>query len=721
MTVGNHRQGHFSGPARQLTSQAMGRAILCDAKSASPWLSPLGSAAGVRRIQTTDMSENSLMRAMKNLFIGRERDLADNHLFHKLSLVALLAWVGLGADGLSSSCYGPEEAYKVLLAFPHLAVFVALMAAATVVIICVSYSQIIALFPAGGGGYLVASRLLSPTAGVISGSALLIDYVLTISISVASGMDALFSFLPASWLAWKLAASVGGILFLTILNLRGVRESVLFLAPVFAAFLITHGFAVFYAFGAHASALATLPGDTLNAVHGASAQFGLIGMFALLLRAYSMGAGTYTGIEAVSNGLPILREPRVRTGRRTMVLMAISLAGMVAGLLVAYLLIGVHPVEGKTLNAVLLEQLAAGWPGWLGSTFVKLALTSAAALLLIAAQAGFLDGPRVLANMALDRWMPARFTALSDRFVTQNGVLIMGFASLAVLVFTRGDVELLVVLYSINVFITFSLSQAGMVRHWWQVRKEDPSWMWRFVINAVGFSLTFFILVTLTWMKIFSGGWVTIVMTSALIAIAFAVRRHYDGVRKQIANLDSIVEAAELPAQPGAKDFAPTSNRTAVVFVNGFNGLGLHTLLGAVRLFGGGFRRMVFVQIGILDAGNFKGSDEIDRLRTHVKHEADRYVSFVRARGGEADAVTAVGHEVLDELGKLLPGLIEKNPNVIFFTGQLVFERETFLSRFLHNYTAFALQRRLFLRGLPCAIVPIRVLEPVDSLAQAPA
>jgi amino acid transporter len=651
------------------------------------------------------------MRAMKNLFIGRERELTDHRLFHKLSLVAMLAWVGLGADGLSSSCYGPEEAYKVLLGHPPLAVFVALMTAATVAIICVSYSQIIALFPAGGGGYLVASRLLSPTMGVVSGSALLIDYVLTISISVASGMDALFSFLPASWLPLKLAASAAGILFLTVLNLRGVRESVILLAPVFGLFLVTHGFAVFYAFGSHAGALAMLPGDTLKAVHGASAELGMLGVLALLLRAYSMGAGTYTGIEAVSNGLPILREPRVRTGRRTMVLMAISLGGMVAGLFVVYLLLGVHPVAGKTLNAVALEQLVTAWPGWLGSTFVKLALTSAAALLLIAAQAGFLDGPRVLANMALDRWMPSRFTALSDRFVTQNGVLIMGVASLVVLLLTRGEVGLLVVLYSINVFITFSLSQAGMVRHWWQARREDSSWGWRLAINAVGFGLTFSILVTLAWMKFFSGGWVTLLMTAALIAISFAVRRHYEDVRKQLANLNSIVEAAELPAQAGANDFAPTSNRTAVILVNGFNGLGLHTLLGAVRLFGGGFRRMVFVQIGIVDAGNFKGSDEIERLRTHVKQEAGRYVKFVQARGGEAEAVTAVGNEVLDELGKLVPDLVERNSNVIFFTGQLVFERETFLTRWLHNYTAFALQRRLFLRGLPCAIVPIRVLE----------
>ncbi|MDD2764612.1 MAG: APC family permease [Opitutaceae bacterium] len=659
------------------------------------------------------MTDNSLMRTVKNLFIGRERDLAERGLFHKLSLVALLAWVGLGADGLSSSCYGPEEAYKVLLAHPSLALFVAIMTTATVVIICASYSQIIALFPAGGGGYVVASRLLSPTAGVVSGSALLIDYVLTISISVASGMDALFSFLPESWLAWKLAAAVAGILFLTVLNLRGVRESVLLLVPVFSLFLLTHTFAVLYAFGTHAGALAALPGDTVKAVHGASAEIGVFGVIALLLRAYSMGAGTYTGIEAVSNGLPILREPRVRTGRRTMVLMAISLGGMVAGLLVAYLLLGVHPVAGKTLNAVLLEQLAAGWPAWLGGTFVKVALTSAAALLLIAAQAGFLDGPRVLANMALDRWMPSRFTALSDRFVTLNGVLIMGAAALLVLLLTRGAVDLLVVLYSINVFITFSLSQLGMVRHWWQVRHAEAAWWRRLAINAVGLALTSFILVTLVVLKFHDGGWVTLLMTTALVALAFAVRRHYESVRKQLTNLDSIVEVAELPPPPGSKDFAPASNRTAVVLVNGFNGLGLHTLLGAVRLFGGGFRRMVFVQIGVLDAGNFKGTDEIERLRGHVQREGERYVRFVQTRGGEAEAVTAVGHEVLDELGKLVPNLVARHANVVFFTGQLVFERETVFTRLLHNYTAFALQRRLFLRGLPCAIVPIRVLEPV--------
>ncbi len=660
------------------------------------------------------MSGNNFFRSVKHVFIGRSRDLTEHGLFHKLSLVAILAWVGLGADGLSSSCYGPEETYKVLLAHPPLALFVAAMSAVTIALICASYSQIIALFPSGGGGYVVASRLLSPAAGVVSGSALLIDYVLTIGISVASAMDALFSFLPPEWLAWKVAAGSAGIVLLTVLNLRGVRESVVIWVPVFFLFLITHVFIIGYAFATRGAGLGALVGDTAQSVHAVSTEVGTLGLLALLLRAYSVGAGTYTGIEAVSNGLPILREPRVRTGRRTMVLMALSLGGMVAGLLVAYLLVRVAPVEGKTLNAVLFESLTAGWPAWLGGTFVKVSLSSAAALLFIAAQAGFLDGPRVLASMALDRWMPARFAALSDRFVTLNGVLLMGGAALAVLLLTRGDVGLLVVLYSINVFVTFSLSQLGMVRHWWLVRREEKAWRQRLAVNAVGLGLTSFILVTLVILKFHDGGWVTVLLTAALVAVAFAVHRHYEDVRHKLVRLDDILEAAKT-VTPGSRELAAPANsraRTAVVFVNGYNGLGLHTLLGAVRMFGGGFKRFVFVHIGVVDAGNFKGADEIGHLRAHAAAECARYVSFVQQRGGEAAAVTAIGHEIIAELEKLLPELTAQYPDAVFFGGQLVFERETFFTRLLHNYTAFALQRRLFLRGLPCAVVPIRITQP---------
>jgi amino acid transporter len=235
-------------------------------------------------------------------------------------------------------------------------------------------------------------------------------------------------------------------------------------------------------------------GDLPGIVHGLASdvrvdhsEIGTWGLIVVILRSYSLGAGTYTGIEAVSNGLASLREPRVQTGKRTMIYMGVSLAFVVGGLLLTYLLYHVTPVAGKTLNAVLIEQMTAAWPGWLGKSFVIAALVSSATLLFIAAQTGFLGGPRILANMAVDYWMPTRFATLSDRLVTQNGVLMMGAAALVVVLFTQAAVSILVVLYSINVFITFSLSQLGMVRHWWNDRANTPAWKRKLCVN--GFAL----------------------------------------------------------------------------------------------------------------------------------------------------------------------------------------------------------------------------------------
>ena len=240
----------------------------------------------------------------------------------------------------------------------------------------------------------------------------------------------------------------------------------------------------------HASGLGGVAAATAREVRTVSGQFGWFGLLALLLKSYSMGAGTYTGIEAVSNGLPILREPRVRTGRRTMVYMGVSLAITVAGLMLAYLIFSVTPEPGKTLNAVLCERITAHWPAGVGTIFVFVTLMSEAALLIVAAQTGFLDGPRVMSNMALDRWFPSRFANLSDRFVTENGVVLMGVTALVMMVVTKGAIDVLVVLYSINVFITFSLSQLGMVIHWWQERRAEPRWLRKLAINGFGLALT---------------------------------------------------------------------------------------------------------------------------------------------------------------------------------------------------------------------------------------
>jgi amino acid transporter len=258
---------------------------------------------------------------VKRIFIGPPRDLADRSIYRHLSLMAFLAWVGLGADGLSSSAYGPEEAFRTLGEHTYLAIALAALMAFTVLIISAAYTRIIEAFPHGGGGYVVATKLLGHRAGVVSGSALLVDYVLTITISIAAAGDALFSLLPIHSQAWKLPTEVGLIAVLTVLNLRGVKESVLVLTPVFLLFVVTHAILIMGGIIGHAS---DFPATMRTASSGFSDGLATLGLGGLLLRfihAYSLGGGTYTGIEAVSNGLAIMREPRVKTAKRTMLYM----------------------------------------------------------------------------------------------------------------------------------------------------------------------------------------------------------------------------------------------------------------------------------------------------------------------------------------------------------------------------------------------------------------
>src|SRR5258706_1798370 len=299
--------------------------------------------------------------SLKDILLGKPKDPLDPKVFHQISLVAFLAWVGLGADGLSSSAYGPEEAYKALGPHAHLSILLVGMTAVTIAVISIAYSNLIQHFPGGGGGYLVATKLLGNRVGVVSGCALLVDYVLTITISVASGCDQLWSFLPAEHLRYKLPAEVLVIAILVVLNLRGVRESVNVLAPIFVAFVISHTIAITHAVGLHFTRLPSVFHDARVDFKGSMNTMGFLPLMLVLLRAYSLGGGTYTGIEAVSNGVVMLREPRVRTGKRTMALMAASLAFMAGGIMFGYLLTRSHSLAGKTMNSVLLENPFPGW------------------------------------------------------------------------------------------------------------------------------------------------------------------------------------------------------------------------------------------------------------------------------------------------------------------------------------------------------------------------
>lgn len=665
------------------------------------------------------MSEDqaSLTERLKRIVIGAARKPTEPGVFHKVSLVAFLAWVGLGSDGISSVNYGPQEAFLALQGHTYLALFLAVMTALTVFVISASYTQIIELFPSGGGGYTVVSKLLSPTLGMVAGCALVIDYILTITVSVASGADAIFSFLPLEWHHYKLPFAFLVLLILTVLNLRGVRESVLPLVPIFILFVSLHALAILYGLVSHGTDLPELFRQTSQELQVSTVEMGTLGVLLLLLHAYSLGGGTYTGIEAVSNALPVLREPRVETGKRTMLYMAVSLAFIAGGLILAYLLFDIRPQPGKTLNAALFERVASEVFGD-GQVLVVTALVTAALILFVAAQTGFLGGPRVLANMALDGWMPTRFAVLSDRLVTQNGILLMSGVSLILMWVSRGSVSFLVVLYSINVFLTFSLSQLGMVKHWWEVRHREPAWVQRIMINGLGFLLTSFILATTTVVKFHEGGWLTLVITTSLILLATLIRRHYARTRRLLQRLDALLTAA-LPTHPNHTTPAPatsnahgwdvTAENTAVILVNGFNGLGLHTLFTVLRIFRGHFKNFVFLQVGVIDAGRFKGIEEIENLRRAVSEDLNRYVELMRAYGYHAESVYALGTDVVDEVEKLALETVERFPHSVLFAGQLVFPRESMVTRILHNYTSFAIQRRLYHRGIPVLILPVRV------------
>jgi amino acid transporter len=659
----------------------------------------------------------TLLEKIKNTFIGKAKAIQDQGLFHKLTLIAFFAWVGLGADGISSSCYGPEEAFRNLQGHTSLAIFVALGTVFTIVIIGSSYNQIIKLFPHGGGGYLVGSKLLSPTTGMISGSALIIDYVLTITISVSSGADALFSYFPVQWQPYKLVFAIAGVCFLILLNLRGVKESVISLTPIFIIFITTHVGAILYGIFVHSSNFAVVASQTTNEINSTVSQFGFFATFFIILRAYSMGAGTYTGIEAVSNGMPILREPKVATARKTMILMMVSLSFMVLGLMICYMLFNVTLDTHKTLNAVLLDNLTAGWGQFWSRSFVLITLISEAALLFVAAQTGFIDGPRIMANMAIDHWLPKRFASLSDRFVTMNGVLLMGLGSLVLMVMSKGSVALLIVLYSINVFITFSISQVGMVKHWWQMRRSHKPWKHKLAINGIGLILTSFILISVIIIKFGQGGWITLLITGMLIVLAIYIKRHYfrTAVKLQKLRLKAFNEFENLIGQRPCQDRFlkkikfTKEGKTAIVLVSGFGGTGLYTFLRILENFKGVYSNIVFVRIGLLNSKIFRGTVELEQFKKQVKEEGNKYVTIANQFGLYGKSIWTIGTDPVNEIYRIVKRLRPRLSGAAFFGGQLVFSKTFYLSKILHNHTIFSIQKRFFKFGIPIVIFPIKI------------
>jgi amino acid transporter len=643
---------------------------------------------------------------LKRLVIGQPRDLGDRSLFHRLSLLPFLAWVGLGADGLSSSSYGPDEAFRTVGHHTYLLLGLAAMTALTVFLIAAAYSRLIEDFPHGGGGYIVATKLMGPGAGVVSGSALLVDYVMTITVSIAAAGDALFSFLPMEWHVAKVPAEIGAVILLSALNIRGVRESVLVLLPVFLVFVATHLIVIVGGLVAHVPALPETARTVAVNFHSGLSTLGVAGMFFLFIHAYSMGGGTYTGIEAVSNGIPIMHEPRVRTAKRTMLYMACSLAFTAAGLLICYLLWHVAATEGKTMNAVLVEKMTHGLPG--GAVFTVLTLVSEGALLIVGAQAGFIDGPRVLANMALDSWAPRRFSTLSDRLTTANGVALMGAAALTGLLATKGEVRKLVIMYSINVFLTFSLSMFAMARSWWRPNAKAAPWKGRFALFVLAFALCATILVGTVLEKFGEGGWITIAVTTAVVALFYSIRSHYRQIGLKLQKLFTDLEGLPLAKDPPTLDVDP-SQPTAGVLVAAYGGLGIHTLLQVFRVFPSHFKNVVFLSVGAVDSGAFRGDDVLAEVRQRTEGTLHQYEELARGLKIPATSRYDIGADIVDAAEKLCKKVRQDFPEITFFAGKVIFERERWYHRLLHNETAYAIQARLQWVGMPMVILPARL------------
>jgi len=287
-----------------------------------------------------------------------------------------------------------------------------------------------------------------------------------------------------------------------------------------------------------------------------------------------------------------------------------------------------------------------------------------------------------------------------------NGVMLMGGAALAMLFYTRGNIHVLVVMYSINVFLTFTLSQLGMWRFWWP-RQGDGQRTYHIFIHGLALVMCAAILAVTTFEKFGAGGWVTVVITTLFVLACLGVRRHYDSIRAGLRQLDDILGSIPTTGAPNTQPMNPSAP-TAVLLVSGFNGLGVHTLLSTLRFFPGLYKQFIFVSIAVVDSGHFKGSEEIQALQDETEANVAKYVDFARRLGFPAEGVTDIGIEVVAGATEVCEGIARRYPKATIISGKLVFRQERMFNRLLHNETPTLIQRRLQWLGVPMVVLPVR-------------
>jgi hypothetical protein len=443
-----------------------------------------------------------------------------------------------------------------------------------------------------------------------------------------------------------------------------------------------------------------------------SEEVGWIAVAALFFKAFSLGGGTYTGLESVSNSLHNLAEPKVKTGTTTMWCIAISLAFMATGIILLYLLWDVERVAGETLNATAFKKITEGWNigGFsISPIVVGIVLILEAGILFVAANSGFLAGPPVLSNMSTDRWMPSFFGSLSSRLVTKNAIFIMGAAAMVVLAITSGKVSILVVLYSINVFLTFTLSFAGISRYRLKNRKKTFDWFGQLSVALLAMTICLGILLTTVIEKFTTGGWITILITSVIILGCILTRRHYQNVGKKIGTMEeNLTEAFECKSTAEPPKLDP-SNPTAVFLVSRVFASGLTSFEYVQEKFPNVFSNFIFVSVGEIDTERLIDDKKWKQNRKDIKTMLKSYVDLCHTKGLPSDYYHAYGTDILAKLSDLTDKIIKEYPHAIFFTSKLFSCNETIFTRILHNPVSYLMQRRLNAKGKVLIIIPIKL------------
>ncbi|EKR9295911.1 APC family permease [Enterococcus faecalis] len=458
------------------------------------------------------------MADLKRLFIGKPLKSAEND-EHKLSRFAALAL--LSSDALSSIAYGTEQIVVVLVTLSAAAIWYSLPIAAFVIILLISltlsYRQIIHAYPHGGGAYVVSSENLGRNAGLLAGGSLLVDYMLTVAVSVSAGAEAIISAIPALY-GHQVAISIGIVILITLMNLRGLRESASFLMlPVYSFIAIITLLIVVGLFkivtGAQPLNATALPGAVVPGIS-----------IALVLRAFSSGSSSLTGVEAISNAVPFFKKPRAKNAAGTLALMATILGFFFVGITFINYWYGIVPKEEVTV----LSQIGKAV---FGQNILYYLLQFATALILaVAANTGFSAFPVLAYNLAKDKFMPHMYMDRGNRLGYSNGILTLAAGSIVLLLIFQGSTERLIPLYSIGVFIPFALSQSGMVVKW---RKETKNWLPKSIANIVGAFISFAIIAILFIYRL-GDIWPFFIIMPVLIYAFYRVNTHYKNVAEQL-------------------------------------------------------------------------------------------------------------------------------------------------------------------------------------------